>query len=34
VTVTVQNQGDQIAKRIPVFFYDNLRVFSTDEIEL
>lgn len=34
VTIMVQNQGDQIAKRIPVFFYDNLRVFSTDEIDL
>ena len=34
VTVTVQNQGDQMAKKIPVFFYDNLRVFSTDEIDL
>ena len=34
VTVIIQNQGNQIAKRIPVFFYDNLRVFSTDEIDL
>jgi len=34
VTVMVQNQGNQIAKRIPVFFYDNLRAFSTDEIDL
>jgi len=34
VTVTVQNQGDQIAKKIPVFFYDNLKVFSTEEIDL
>jgi hypothetical protein len=34
VVVIVRNRGNQDAKRIPVFFYDNLRVFSTDEINL
>jgi len=34
VMVIVRNRGNQDAKRVPVFFYDNLRVFSTDEIDL
>ena len=34
VIVIVRNRGNQDAKRIPVFFYDNLRVFSTEEIDL
>jgi subtilase family serine protease len=34
VMVIVQNRGNQDAKRVPVFFYDNLRVFSTEEIDL
>jgi len=34
VMVIVINQGNQDAKRVPVFFYDNLRVFSTEEIDL
>lgn len=34
VAVIVGNRGNQHAKRIPVFFYDNLRVFSTEEIDL
>ena len=34
VTVTVRNRGDQSAKKIPVFFYDNLKVFSTEEIDV
>jgi hypothetical protein len=34
VMVVVQNRGNQDARRIPVFFYDNLRVFSTEEIDL
>lgn len=34
VMVIVRNRGSQDAKRVPVFFYDNLRVFSTDEINL
>ena len=33
-TVIVRNRGDQEVKRVPVFFYDNLRVFSTEEIDL
>jgi hypothetical protein len=28
VVVVVRNRGNQNASRIPVFFYDNLRVFS------
>ena len=34
VVVTVRNRGNQDAKRLPVLFYDNLRVFSTEEIDL
>jgi len=34
VIVLVRNLGNQNASRIPVFFYDNLRVFSTEEIDL
>jgi len=34
VMVIVRNRGNQTAKRIPIFFYDNLRVFSTEEIDL
>jgi hypothetical protein len=34
VAVLVRNLGNQDAKRVPVFFYDNLRVFSTEEIDL
>jgi hypothetical protein len=34
VIVIVRNRGNQDARRIPVFFYDNLRVFSTEEIDL
>lgn len=34
VVVTVRNRGNLDAKRVPVFFYDNLRVFSTEEIDL
>ena len=34
VMVTVRNRGNQDAKRVPVFFYDNLRVFSTEEVDL
>lgn len=34
VMVIVHNRGNRDAKRIPVFFYDNLRVFSTEEIDL
>jgi hypothetical protein len=34
VVVVVRNLGNQDAKRVPVFFYDNLRVFSTEEIDL
>jgi len=34
VMVTVRNRGNQDAKRVPVLFYDNLRVFSTEEIDL
>jgi hypothetical protein len=34
VMVIVRNRGNQNANRIPVFFYDNLRVFSTEEIDL
>ncbi len=34
VMVSVRNLGNQDAKRVPVFFYDNLRVFSTEEIDL
>lgn len=34
VMVIVRNRGNQDAKRVPVFFYDNLRVFSTEEIDL
>jgi subtilase family serine protease len=34
VMVMVRNRGSQDAKRVPVFFYDNLRVFSTEEIDL
>lgn len=32
--VLIRNRGGQQAKRIPVFFYDNLRVFSTEEIDV
>lgn len=34
VVVIVRNRGNQNVNRIPVFFYDNLRVFSTEEIDL
>jgi len=34
VVVIVRNRGHQDVRRVPVFFYDNLRVFSTDEIDL
>jgi subtilase family serine protease len=34
VAVIVRNRGNQDANRVPVFFYDNLRVFSTEEIDL
>ena len=34
VTVIVRNRGNQDVRRVPVFFYDNLRVFSTEEIDL
>jgi subtilase family serine protease len=34
VIVIVCNRGNQNVNRIPVFFYDNLRVFSTEEIDL
>jgi subtilase family serine protease len=34
VMVVVRNRGNLDAKRVPVFFYDNLRVFSTEEIDL
>ena len=34
VVVTVRNRGNRDAKRVPVFFYDNLRVFSTEEVDL
>ena len=34
VMVIVRNRGNEDAKRVPVFFYDNLRVFSTEEIDL
>jgi hypothetical protein len=34
VTVIVRNRGDTVAKRVPVHFLDNLRVFSTEEIDL
>lgn len=34
VVVVVRNLGNQDAKRVPVFFYDNLRVFATEEIDL
>ena len=34
VVVIVRNRGTVDAKRVPVFFYDNLRVFSTEEIDL
>jgi len=34
VMVMIRNRGSQDAKRVPVFFYDNLRVFSTEEIDL
>jgi hypothetical protein len=34
VVVIVRNRGHQDARRVPVFFYDNLRVFSTEEIDL
>ena len=34
VMVIVRNLGNQDVKRVPVFFYDNLRVFSTEEIDL
>jgi hypothetical protein len=34
VMVIVRNRGNQYARRVPVFFYDNLRVFSTEEIDL
>ncbi len=34
VVVTVRNRGNLDANRVPVFFYDNLRVFSTEEIDL
>ena len=34
VMVSVRNLGNQDVKRVPVFFYDNLRVFSSEEIDL
>jgi subtilase family serine protease len=34
VVVIVRNRGNQDVRRVPVFFYDNLRVFSTEEIDL
>jgi hypothetical protein len=34
VVVTVRNRGNLEAKRVPVYFYDNLRVFSTEEVDL
>ena len=34
VIVLVRNRGNQDGSRIPVFFYDNLKVFSTEEIDL
>ncbi|HUL31794.1 MAG TPA: CARDB domain-containing protein [Thermodesulfobacteriota bacterium] len=34
IVVTVRNLGNLEAKRVPVFFYDNLRVFSTEEVDL
>jgi hypothetical protein len=34
VMVIVRNLGNQDVKRVPVFFYDNLRVFSSEEIDL
>ncbi len=34
VTVIVRNRGGEFAKRVPVHFLDNLRVFSTEEIDL
>jgi len=34
IVVTVRNRGNLDAKRVPVFFYDNLRVFSTEEVDL
>ena len=34
VIVLLRNRGNQNASRIQVFFYDNLRVFSTEEIDL
>jgi subtilase family serine protease len=34
VVVIVRNRGNQDASRVPVFFYDNIRAFSTEEIDL
>ena len=34
VMVIVRNRGSQDARRVPVFFYDNLRPFSTEEVNL
>lgn len=34
VVAIVRNRGHQEARRVPAFFYDNLRVFSTEEIDL
>ncbi len=34
VVVIVRNRGNRDADRVPVFFYDNLRAFSTEEIDL
>jgi hypothetical protein len=34
VIAIVRNLGNQEVKRVPVLFYDNLRVFSTEEIDL
>ncbi len=34
VVVIVRNRGNRDASRVPVFFYDNLRAFSTEEIDL
>lgn len=34
IFVTVRNRSKQEVRRIPVYFYDNLRVFSTEEVDL
>ena len=34
VIAIVRNLGNQEVKRVPVLFYDNLRAFSTEEIDL